>query len=96
MAVMSHIPAPELLTAPVAASAVAPAVAAPASLAHLPALAACTPAYQLAGLYELVDSMNELVGQQLASLSPATFALVFGAGLLTSLSPVDGWVMREC
>ena len=60
MAVMSHLPAPELLTAPVAASAVAPAGAVPASLAHLPALAACTPAYQLAGLYELVDSMTEL------------------------------------
>eukprot|EP00887_Chlorella_sp_A99_P000773 scaffold5.g773.t1 len=52
-----------------------------ASLQHLPA------DFELAGLYDLVAAMNELVEQQLTSLTPASFAVVLAAGLLTSLSP---------
>ncbi|KAK9867225.1 hypothetical protein WJX84_011459 [Apatococcus fuscideae] len=39
------------------------------------------------GLYNLTQQADSLVQQQLASISPVTFVAIFGAGLITSLSP---------
>ncbi|KAK9843059.1 hypothetical protein WJX74_006364 [Apatococcus lobatus] len=39
------------------------------------------------GLYNLTQQADSLVQQQLAVLSPVTFLAIFGAGLITSLSP---------
>ncbi len=38
-------------------------------------------------MFELVNQANVLVEQQLTGLTPLSFAIVLGAGLLTSLSP---------
>ncbi|KAI3438848.1 hypothetical protein D9Q98_001265 [Chlorella vulgaris] len=38
-------------------------------------------------MFELVNKTNDLVAQQLTGLTPLSFAIVLGAGLLTSLSP---------
>ncbi|GAB4816768.1 hypothetical protein N2152v2_003814 [Parachlorella kessleri] len=38
-------------------------------------------------LYSLIDQVDQLVAQQLTGLSPLSFVIVLGAGLLTSLSP---------
>jgi cytochrome c-type biogenesis protein len=47
------------------------------------------PVFQLsdASMFELVNKTNDLVAQQLTGLTPLSFAIVLGAGLLTSLSP---------
>ncbi|PSC75629.1 cytochrome c-type biogeneis [Micractinium conductrix] len=69
-----------------AAGTVAPHAAASAAFA----LAAAQPALDqlsAAGLFELVGRANDIVEAQLAVLSPLSFAIVLGAGLLTSLSP---------
>lgn len=39
------------------------------------------------GLFDLINQADDLVSSQLTGLSPLTFAIVLGAGLLTSLSP---------
>lgn len=53
------------------------------------AAAAAQPLFQLSstGLFELINSANDIVAQQLTGLTPLSFAIVLGAGLLTSLSP---------
>ena len=61
-----------------------------AHAAHAAALAtAPQPLAELsgAGLFSLVDQADRLLTEQLAGVTPLTFALVFGTGLLTSLSP---------
>ena len=60
-----------------------PAAAAAASLATLEPLAELSDA----SFFELVNQANDLVASQLTGLSPLSFAVVLGAGLLTSLSP---------
>jgi hypothetical protein len=40
-----------------------------------------------AQLFTLIDQVDQLVSQQLTGLTPLSFAIVLGAGLLTSLSP---------
>lgn len=77
------IDAPLLL----AALAAPPPAAAAASAADL--LSGSQPLADLSSLalFELVNSVNALVEQQLTGLSPLSFAVVLGAGLLTSLSP---------
>lgn len=72
--------------------ALAPAGPSPAAVGGLqPAfdLAAAFPAFDLsaAQLYTLIDQADQLVSQQLTGLTPLSFAVVLGAGLLTSLSP---------
>jgi hypothetical protein len=90
----SAIAAAGLLDAPAleaAATAVLSAGAAPAAAASATAAAAgaAQPLFQLssAGLFELINQTDELVAQQLTGLTPLSFAIVLGAGLLTSLSP---------
>lgn len=39
------------------------------------------------GIFDLVTQADELVASQLTGLTPLSFAIVLGAGLLTSLSP---------
>ena len=70
-----------------AAAAVLSVGAAPATAAA--ATAAAQPLFQLssAGLFELINQTDDLVAQQLTGLTPLSFAIVLGAGLLTSLSP---------
>ncbi len=84
--VTSAISAQLLLDAPTvqASTALAAAAAGPAAAAS-----AAQPLFQLsaAGLFELVNQSNDLVAQQLTGLTPISFAIVLGAGLLTSLSP---------
>ncbi|PRW59052.1 cytochrome c-type biogenesis ccda-like chloroplastic 1 [Chlorella sorokiniana] len=60
-----------------------PAAAAAATLASLEPLAELSDA----SFFELVNQTNDLVASQLTGLSPLSFAVVLGAGLLTSLSP---------
>lgn len=60
-----------------------PPAAAAASLATLEPLAELSDA----SFFELVNQANDLVASQLTGLSPLSFAVVLGAGLLTSLSP---------
>ena len=52
---------------------------------------ALSPAYDLAaassGLYNLVNQADDLVAAQLTGLTPLSFFIVLGAGLVTSLSP---------
>jgi cytochrome c-type biogenesis protein len=64
-----------------------PATAAASATAA--AAGAAQPLFQLssAGLFELINQTDELVAQQLTGLTPLSFAIVLGAGLLTSLSP---------
>ena len=60
--------------------------AAPINLATL----AMTPAYDLAagsGLFQIITQADDLVAAQLTGLSPISFLVVLGAGLVTSLSP---------
>ena len=51
--------------------------------------AAAQPLFELsaAGLFELINQANDLVADQLTGLTPLSFAIVLGAGLVTSLSP---------
>jgi cytochrome c-type biogenesis protein len=56
------------------------------SFRHRAARRGAAPAAGLA-LYELVAAADGAVAAQLAGVGPAAFAAVFGAGLLTSLSP---------
>lgn len=60
---------------------------APASAAA--SAAAAQPLWDLSAvqLYTLIDQADQLVVQQLTGLTPLSFAIVLGAGLLTSLSP---------
>ncbi len=60
-----------------------PPAAAAASLAAVEPLAELSDA----SFFELVNQTNDLVASQLTGLSPLSFAIVLGAGLLTSLSP---------
>ena len=78
------IDAPVLLAASAAAPPPAAAAAAAAAAADFPQPLADLSSLQL---FELVNSANALVEQQLAGLTPLSFAIVLGAGLLTSLSP---------
>ena len=69
-----------------------PALAVLAALPPPAAAASLAPAQPLAdlsdaGFFELVNQTNDLVASQLTGLSPLSFAVVLGAGLLTSLSP---------
>lgn len=51
---------------------------------------AMSPAYDLAagsGLFNLITQADDLVAAQLTGLSPLSFLIVLGAGLVTSLSP---------
>ncbi|KAL4434144.1 hypothetical protein ABPG75_000585 [Micractinium tetrahymenae] len=71
-------------------AAVAGATSLPAAAAELATLAAAQPVFgELSGtgMFELVNQANMLVEQQLTGLTPLSFAIVLGAGLLTSLSP---------
>ena len=52
--------------------------------------AALSPAYDLAadsGLFNLITQADDLVAAQLTGLTPLSFLIVLGAGLVTSLSP---------
>ena len=72
-----------------AAASFAPPAPAWAAAAAPLATAAANPLADLsgAGLYELVTQANDAVAAQLTGLTPLSFAVVLGAGLLTSLSP---------
>lgn len=68
----------------------ASAAALPAAAVDHAALAAVQPVLgELSGtgMFELVNQANVLVEQQLTGVTPLSFAIVLGAGLLTSLSP---------
>ena len=80
----SVVPSAHLETALATAAAVPAAAAAAAA-----PLAAAQPLGDLSGtgLFELVNQANDLVAAQLVGLTPLSFAIVLGAGLLTSLSP---------
>lgn len=81
------------------AAALLDATALHTAVVALPSAAAATAAAPLAdaaqpladlssaSFFELVNTANDLVAQQLTGLSPLSFAVVLGAGLLTSLSP---------
>lgn len=87
-----------LLDAPTLQASLAAGLGVAAGAAPLPAAAASNLATLAAaqpvlgelsgtGMFELVNQANVLVEQQLTGLTPLSFAIVLGAGLLTSLSP---------
>ena len=55
--------------------------------AALPPPLSFSPAYDTASLFDIVSQADDLVANQLTGLTPLSFVIVLGAGLLTSLSP---------